>query len=104
MIKKHIVLFETKDHNWIAYSTKGSDAKQLLNVNKDYNIFYIFECDLLKKYPYTMKLKTPLNNYYDCKNIIKYKEEIFEQTDNYIIIKYEDDNGICFDVNQFIYE
>ena len=41
MLKKHIVLFETKEYKWIAYCTTGSDAKRILNVNKNYNIFYI---------------------------------------------------------------
>ena len=46
MLKKHIVLFESKDYEWIAYSTTGRDAKRILSVNKKCNIFYIFECDL----------------------------------------------------------
>jgi len=61
MLKKHIVLFESKHHGWIAYSTTGSDAKRILSVNKKYDVFYIFECDLLKEYPYIMKLKAPLH-------------------------------------------
>jgi hypothetical protein len=99
MLKKHIVLFESKDYEWIAYSTTGRDAKRILSVNKKYNIFYIFECDLLKQYPYTMKLKSPLDKHYDCKRINKYKEENFEEKDEYITVSYEtEDEGICFDV------
>ena len=99
MLKKHIVLFESKHYEWIAYSTTGRHAKRILSVNKTYNIFYIFECDLLKQYPYTMKLKSPLDKHYNCNRINKYKEEIFEEKDEYIIISYEtDDEGICFDV------
>jgi len=102
MLKKHIVLFETKDYQWIAYSTGGTDAKRILSVNKNYNIFYIFECNIEEQYPYTMKLKSPVNKYYDCKKINKYKEEIFEKEDKYITISYEDvDKGICFDVKYF---
>ena len=41
MLKKHIVLFETKNYDWVAYSTTGSDAKRILSVNKNYNIFYV---------------------------------------------------------------
>lgn len=102
MLKKHIVLFESKDHGWIAYSTTGSDAKRILSVNKKYDIFYIFECDLLKQYPYIMKLKSPLHKNYDCKKINNYKEEIFEENDKYIIISSKPegpDEGIYFDVN-----
>ena len=61
----------------IAYSTTERDAKRILNINKKYSIFYIFECDIEKQYSYTMELKAPLNNYYDCKRINKYKKENF---------------------------
>ena len=102
MLKKHIVLFETKDYEWVAYSTTGSDAKRILSVNKYYNIFYIFECNIEKQYPYTMKLKAPLNKHYDCKKINKYKEVNFEENDKYITVSYEAvDQGICFDVKYF---
>lgn len=103
MLKKHIVLFESKYHGWIAYSTTGTDAKRILSVNNKYDIFYIFECDLLKQYPYIMKLKAPLHKHYDCKIINKYKEEIFEEDDKYIMIssKHEgQDEGIYFDIRQ----
>jgi hypothetical protein len=99
MLKKHIVLFESKEYGWIAYSTTGADAKRILSVNNNYNIFYIFECDLLKQYPYTMKLKAPLNKHFDCKVINKYEEDNFEQDDKYIIVSYTDvDQGISFNV------
>jgi len=99
MLKKHIVLFESKDYEWIAYSTTGRDAKRILNVNKKYGVFYIFECNIEKQYPYTMKLKFPLDKHYDCKKINKYKEENLKEEDKYIIVSYEDENeSICFDV------
>ena len=100
MLKKHIVLFESKEYGWIAYSTTRGDATRILSINNKYRIFYIFECDLEKQYPYTMKLKAPLDNY-DCKRINKYKEVNFEENDKYIIISYKSDSdGICFDVKQ----
>jgi hypothetical protein len=101
MLKKHIVLFETKKYGWIAYSTTGSDAKRILNVNNKHNIFYIFECDLLREDPYIMKLKRPIHNYYDCKKINKYKDENFIENNKYIIVfskKKDQDEGIYFDV------
>ena len=101
MLKKHIVLFESKEYEWIAYSTTGRDAKRILSVNKKYNIFYIFECDLLKQYPYTMKLKSPLDKHYDCKRINKYNEEKFEENDKYIMVSSKtegQDEGIYCDV------
>jgi hypothetical protein len=99
MLKKHIVLFESKEYGWIAYSTTCADAKRILSVNNKYNIFYIFECNLLKQYPYTMKLKAPLNKHFDCKGINKYEEDNFVEDDKYIIVSYKDvDQGIGFNV------
>jgi|UniRef100_A0A6C0E3A7 hypothetical protein len=69
MLKKLVVLFESKQYGWITYSTTGSDAKRILSVNNKYDIFYIFDCDIEKQYPYTMKLKLPLNNNYNCNTI-----------------------------------
>ena len=103
MLKKHIVLFESKDFGLIAYSTTGADARRILSVNNKYQVFYIFECNLLRHYPYTMKLKAPLDKYYDCKIINKYKDVNFEENDKYIIISYqpeEQDEGIWLDVEQ----
>jgi hypothetical protein len=103
MLKKHIILFESKEYGWIAYSTTGRDAKRILSVNNKYDIFYIFECDLLKEYPYIMKLKEPINKHYNCKRINKYKEENFEENDKYIIISSKPDNqdgGIYFDIKE----
>ena len=103
MLKKHIVLFESKLHGWIAYSTTGSDAKRILSVNKKYDVFYIFECNLLKEYPYIMKLKGPLNKHYDCKKINKYEEEFFEENTKYIMVSSKmegQDEGIYFDIKQ----
>jgi hypothetical protein len=101
MLKKHIVLFESKEYGLIAYSTTGSDAKRILSVNNKYQVFYIFECNLLKEYPYIMKLKAPLNKNYDCIKINKYKEEIFEENDKYIIISSKTEKeGIWFDIEQ----
>jgi len=101
MLKKHVVLFESKDYGWIAYSTTGSDAKRILSVNNKYDVFYIFECDLLREYPYIMKLKAPLNKHYDCKKINKYEEENFEENSKYIMISSKEegeDEGIYFDI------
>lgn len=45
-----------------------------------------------------MKLKSPLNEYYDYKRIIKYKKEYFEENDKYITIILESDyEGIWYD-------
>ena len=100
MLIKHVVLFESKDHGWIAYSTTGRDAKRTLDVNNTHPIFYIFECDLTKQYPHTMKLKAPLNKHYNCKIINKYAECVFDEDAAYIKVSYATDEGICFEVSQ----
>lgn len=46
-----------------------------------------------------MKLKFPLDKYYDCKRITQYKELDFEAKDKYLIVSYEqEDKGIFLDV------
>lgn len=103
MLKKHVVLFEAKDYGWIAYSTTFADAKRLLSINATHNtpIFYIFECNLLKQNPYTMKLKFPFLQHYDFIKINIYKEECFDENEKYMTISYEDEGGgICLDVTQ----
>ena len=115
MLKKHVILFEAKDVGWIAYSTTFADAKRMLTINASANhgIFYIFECNLLKQNPYTMKLKFPFGNHYAFSKINIYKEEDFEEEDfekkdfekkeKYMTISYDDeDGGICLDVTKSI--
>jgi hypothetical protein len=101
MLKKHVVLFEAKDYGLIAYSTNFADAKRMLTINGTQDaIFYIFECDLLKQHPYTMKLKVPFSQYYHFIKINIYKEEDFADNDKYILISYNDaDGGIRLDVS-----
>jgi hypothetical protein len=99
MLKSHIIIFETKEYGLIAYSTTKKDAFAKIKMNKDYKIYYVFECNLLKDYPYTMKLKYPLNEYYDRKSIIKYKEEEFREDEEYIIIVEDgNENSIFYNI------
>jgi hypothetical protein len=105
MLKKHVVLFEANNYGWIAYSTTFADAKRLLSINATHNthIFYIFECNLLKQNPYTMKLKFPFSQHYDFRKIIIYKEEDFEENEKYMTISYADEGGgICLDVTKSV--
>ena len=103
MLKKHVILFESKNGGWIAYSTDVKDATRMLSINIIHNchIFYIFECDLLQQFPYTMKLKVPFSHHYQFNKINIYKEEHFEENAKYITISYDDaDGGICLDVKK----
>jgi hypothetical protein len=100
MLKKHIILFEEKNNGWIAYSTTFADAKRMLTINANQTaIFYVFECDLLKQYPYTMKLKVPFSQHYNYTKINMYKEDEFTENEEYITISYDnEDGGIRLDV------
>ena len=103
MLKEHVILFEAKNVGWIAYSTTLGEAKRMLSINITHNshIFYIFECNLLQQYPYTMKLKVPVSHHYHFNKINIYKEEHFEENEEYITISYDDaDDGICLDVKK----
>jgi hypothetical protein len=43
MIKKHVVLFESKGCGWIAYSTSFGEAKRMLSINmKNNSNIFIF--------------------------------------------------------------
>ena len=94
MLKKHVILFEAKDHGWIAYSTTFSDAKRMLAINASHQgIFYIFEFNLLKHASYKMNLTVPFPQHYNCSKINVYKEEDFDENDKYMTISYDDTNG-----------
>jgi len=95
-IKNHVVLFESKRYGWIAYSAKAADAKRLIYANKHYDLFYIFECEI-RQDPYTMKLRAPLANWYNCKRIIKYKDE-HAVGHSFMIVRYEDEDDMVFNV------
>ena len=105
MLKKHVILFDAKDVGWIAYTTTFPEAKRMLVINTTHNsnLFYIFECDLLKQNPYTLKLKFPFYQHYAYNKINIYKEEDFDENDKYMTISYTDEGGgICLDVNKNI--
>jgi len=95
MKRSHLVLFESKDYGWIAYAVMRKEAERLIKINS--HIFYIFECELPYSYDNTIiKLKTPFKKYYETATINVYKEEVFEENEEYIIIK--DEEGFSFQV------
>jgi len=98
--KKHVILLETEKNIWVAYSVSNAEANKMSRAFLPQLHFYIFECDLWQQYPYTMKLKYPLNQYFcvgDGK-IIVYKEEDFAETDKYLTVSYDDDPNTHLDV------
>jgi hypothetical protein len=75
-MKKYIVLFETKQFDWIAYYTCKKQAKYLLKINARNNcdIFYIFQHDNELVTPIVLTLETPLCQHYSSSSINIYKE------------------------------
>lgn len=48
MLKKHNILFRTRENGRIAYSVSAGDEIRMLAWNADdHDVFYIFECDIL---------------------------------------------------------
>jgi len=93
MIKKHVILLETTNNVWVAYSVSNLEANRMSKAILPHLNYYVFECNLLQQYPYTMKLKYPLNLYYRDNNIIIYREEEFAEQEEYLIVKYDDPDG-----------
>ena len=93
MRKRHVVLLETKRNIWVAYSISPSEAKNMSNAVLPQLHYFVFEYNLLlqQKYPYTMKLKYPLNHYYRVGKISMYREEEFEEKEKCLIVSYDDD-------------
>lgn len=95
MLKKYVVLYNSTNIGWIAYSTTGSKAKRFSKENIS-RVFFIFECDPRQLYPFTMKLKYPFPPYYRAGKINKYREEAFSEEEEYLIVR--EDEGDYFDV------
>ena len=84
---KYIVLSETNHYGWVGGFTTLKEAKKMLKIETE--TFYIFKH--VHKI-FQMKIRYPIGEYYDSLSINEYKEEVFEEDDDYIIIT-PDDNG-----------
>ena len=90
MKKQYIVLSESHHDGWGASLITFAKANKLLKIeDKVYYIFHYNYC-YTKKQPLQMKIMYPFGEYYDCLSINKYKEEIFEEEDDFVIITYDD--------------
>jgi hypothetical protein len=86
---KYIVLSESKHYGWVGGFTTLEHAKKLLKIETVR--FYIFKYVHKKTEPFQMKIRYPIGNpYYDSLTINEYKEEIFEEDDDYVIITPDD--------------
>jgi len=96
MLKKHVILLETEKNIWVAYSISNGEANKMSSAYLPQLNYYVFECNLLQQYPYTMKLKYPLNKYYHLHKISKYNEEWFAEEDEYLIVSYNNSDESSF--------
>ena len=88
MKKQYILLSESNHHGWVGSLITLAKAKRLLKIETE--IFYIFHYCHGKKEPFRMKIKYPMGEYYECLFINEYKEEVFEEDDDFIIITHDD--------------
>ena len=94
MINKYIVLSESNHYGWVGGFTTLREAKKMLKIETE--TFYIFKHVHKKTEPFQMKIRYPIvAPYYDSLFINEYKEEVFEEDDDYVIITQDDtcDNG-----------
>jgi len=90
---KYIVLSETNHYGWVGGFTTLAKAKKLLKIETE--TYYIFKYVHQKTEPFQMKIRYPITQYYDGLTINEYKDEVFEEDDDYVIITPDDtcDNG-----------
>jgi hypothetical protein len=91
---KYIVLSESNHYGWVGGFTTLAKAKKLLKIETE--TFYIFKYVHKKTKPFQMKIRFPISApYYDGLTINEYKDEVFEEDDDYVIITPDDtcDNG-----------
>ena len=95
---KYIVLSESNHYGWVGGFTTLSKAKQMLKIETE--TFYIFKYVHKKTEPFRMKIRFPIGYpYYDGLSINEYKEEVFEEDDDYVIITLDDNT---YDKNSLI--
>jgi hypothetical protein len=94
MLTKYIVLSESNHYGWVGGFTTLAKAKKLLKIETE--TYYIFKYVHKKTEPFQMKIRYPIDTpYYDGLTINEYKDEVFEEDDDYVIITPDDtcDNG-----------
>lgn len=88
MLTKYIVLSESNHYGWVGGFTTLAEAKKMLKIETE--TFYIFKYVHKKIEPFQMKIRYPIGEYYDGLTINEYKEEVFEEDDDYVIITPDD--------------
>ena len=88
MKRQHIVLSETNHYGLVGGLTTLAKAKRLLKIETE--TLYIFHYCYTKKEPFMMKIRYPIGEYYDGLSINEYKEEVFAEDDDFVIITYDD--------------
>ena len=88
MLIKYIVLSESNHYGWVGGFTTLREAKKMLKIETE--TFYIFKYVHKKTEPFQMKIRYPIGEYYDGLSINEYKEEVFAEDDDFVIITYND--------------
>lgn len=88
MKKLYVVLYESRHHGLVGYVTTLVEANKLLKIEDE--VYYIFKLDK-KQDNLIMKIRYPMCEFYDCLSKNIYTEEVFDDTDDYVIIKISDD-------------
>ena len=89
---KYIVLSESNHYGWGGDFTTLVKTKKLLKIETE--IFYIFKYVHKKTEVFQMKIRYPIDVYYDCLSINEYTEEVFEEDDDYVIITLDDTDSL----------
>lgn len=89
MLDKHIILLESENNVWVAYSISNTVAERMSKANLTQLTYYIFKCPLPQQYPYCMKLKYPLNQYYRVGITCSYREEAFTNKEEYLLVHFD---------------
>lgn len=93
MSKKYILLSESRHYGWCGDFITLAKANRLLKKEAETETFYIFSYCHEKKKPFRMKIRYPIGEeYYDTFSINEYKEEIFEEDDDFVIITHDKTN------------
>lgn len=86
---RYVVIYESRHAGWLAYFSTLAEAKRLLK--REDEVSYIFKY-MQKDTQFQMILRYPFNGYYDCLAINEYKEKVFKEDDDYVIITRDDED------------
>jgi len=93
----YIVLSESNHYGWVGGLTTHAKAKKMLKIETE--TYYIFKYVHKKQNHFEWNKISNGYPYYDGLSINEYKEEVFEEDDDYVIISHDDNT---YDKNSLI--